>query len=79
MGKMWRYVSKTHPLEITVGHSLVVYIDQPPRDVAQLPYHIVVNDGRGLLDLKQKTYEFEPIRIWMCLHKLVDVPVCHPL
>lgn len=40
---------------------------------------MIVSDGWLSRELERRTYEFKPIHIPMCRHKLVDVPVGHPL
>ena len=62
-----------------MDHSLVMQIDQAPRNVAQLWDLVIINDLRGSCDTVGETNQFEPVYIPIPSHKLVDVPIGHPL
>ena len=61
-----------------MDHSFVVDIDKSLSDVPQLEEYTAINEGRTTR-LWMKTYEPEPIDVWMCLHKFHDVSIYHPL
>ena len=72
-------ISKTHPFQIPVDHSLIVHMDQSPCDISQLPESQIINGDRGATWVKQGTHKLKPVLVRMRHHKLVDVPVRHPL
>ena len=62
-----------------MDHSLVMHIDQAPCNVAQLWGRVIINNFKGSCAAVWETNQFEPVRIPMLSHKLVDVPIGHPL
>ena len=75
----WLCTSKAYPLEIPMDHTLAVHIDQASRDVSQLWKSHNRQQQARTVEARTGTYKFKPVRILTCRHKLVDVPVCHPL
>ena len=62
-----------------MNHSLTVHVDQTFRDVSQLRKSHNRQLKVRMVGSRTETYKFEPIRILVCRHKLVDVSVRHPL
>ena len=62
-----------------MDHSLIMHIDQALCNVAQLWGRVIINNFRGLGDAELETNQFEPVYIPMPSHKLIDVPIGHPL